>query len=277
MRSARSILSVRYSAVNVTGGVRRAVGGFLRYIQQRDHHHDLEKAGGIEGFLRYAAHRDRTNRQGRLFGRDGDAGDRDRRELGRFVTRSVQGRERGRAYYRFVLSPEDSRGLDLRQITRQVMAQIERDAGEGGPPPWIAAEHRNTVHPHVHVVMAAHRQLPNGRYRALIINKERLSRMKISMSREIYRQRGWERDLDDRRLLRSTRERAGLTVVRGQDEPHRQSHRNLSLTLTLATSLRAVARRLSARYRHELEQELERIRQGQERSRGRYPGLDLER
>jgi len=125
--------------------------------------------------------------------------------------------------------------------------------------------------------MAAHRQLPDGRYRALIINKGRLSRMKISMSREIYRQRGWERDLDDRTLLRSARERGELTVVRDRDGPHRERHRNLLLTLSLATNLRAVGRRLSARYRQELEQELERIRLREERSRGRYRGLDLER
>jgi hypothetical protein len=83
VRSTRSILSVRYTAVSAAGGVRRAVGGFLRYIQQRDHHHDLEKAGGIEGFLRYAAHRDRTMPRGRLFGRDGDARDHDRRAFRR--------------------------------------------------------------------------------------------------------------------------------------------------------------------------------------------------
>ncbi len=259
MRSTRSILSVRFTAIGGPTSVRRAVGGFLRYIQQRDHHSDLEKAGGVEGFLRYAAHRDRTKPEGRLFGRKGDAGDRERRELGRFVTRSVQGRTKGRAYYRFVISPEDARGLDLRRVTRTVMAQLELDAGADGLPPWIAAEHRNTIHPHVHVVMAANRRLPDGRHRTLIINRERLARMKIAMSREIYRERGWERDRDERVLTAGRERRPG---------PGRQ-HPRSGFAQSVGIGLRILGRRLSARYKRQLEEELDRVKQREaERSRG---------
>ena len=278
MRSARAILSVRFTAAGGPTSVQRAVGGFLRYIQQRDHHSVLERARGIEGFLRYAAHRDRTKPQGRLFGRDTDAGERERRELGRFVTRSVHGRNAGRAYYRFVISPEDARGLDLRQITRGVMSQLERDAGTGGLPPWIAAEHRNTAHPHVHVVMAANRLLPDGRFRTLVINRERLGRMKIAMSREIYRERGWERAQDDRLLGRAAADRSveqsqGLSLAGQGSDALPGSSRRHGLSLSVGLNFRAVARRLSERYKRELEHELE-LLQLRERQRG--PGRELE-
>ena len=251
--------------------MRRAVGGFLRYIQHNDHRWVAEKPGGVDGFLRYAAHRDRTMPQGRLFGGRGDVGDRDRRELGRFVTRSVEGRASGRAYYRMIISPQDARGLDLRRVTRSVMAQLERDAGVGGLPPWIAAEHRNTAHPHVHVVMAANRQMNDGRFRALVINRERLARMKISMSREIYRHRGPERELDDRnrevgRSWAAHIRSSGLHRTTGnspQSRP-RTSFRSPAQTLeVLSIRLRQVARR----YQRHMERELlgEARRQSNER------------
>ena len=273
MRSARSILSVRFTAVGGPTSVRRAVGGFLRYIQQRDHHFEVEKPGGIDGFLRYAAHRDRTMPQGRLFGREGDAGDRDRRELGRFVTRSVDGRSSGRAYYRMIISPEDARGLDLRRVTRSVMGQLERDAGTDGLPPWIAAEHRNTAHPHVHVVMAANRQLPDGRFRTLVINRERLSRMKISLSREIYLERGPERERDDRARQFGTGQGFELRPLSRREGRRRHP----GLGLGLGFSFRRAFRRFSARYKWELEQELVRIELEEARARKLQMGRGMER
>lgn len=279
MRSTRSILSVRFTAVAGSSSVRRAVGGFLRYIQQNDHHWTAEKPTGVDGFLRYAAHRDRTMPRGRLFGADGDVGDHERRELGRFVTRSVDGRSTGRAFYRLIISPEDGRGLDLRKVTRSVMAQLARDAGTGGLPPWIGAEHRNTAHPHVHVVMAANRQLHDGRYRALVINRERLARMKISMSREIYRERGPERELDDRkrdvgrhqnyvghRMIAARPLELSPTVghLGLESPPHRGRHR-----LSLGTNLSAALRRLAVRYRNQIEIDYERLEREKELERRR--------
>ena len=239
--------------------MRRAVGGFLRYIQQNDHRWVAEKPGGVDGFLRYAAHRDRTMPQGRLFGERGDVGDRGRTELGRFVTQSVEGRTSGRAYYRMIISPQDASGLDLRRVTRSVMGQLARDAADGGLPPWIAAEHRNTAHPHVHVVMAANRQMADGRFRTLVINRERLARMKISMSREIYRQRGPERELDDHKreagrswaYARSTGSRPATGAP--PPSPLRSGFRSPGLALeALGTRLRRVARR----YQRHIEREL---------------------
>ena len=214
MSSTRCILSVRYTAIG-GGSLNRRIGGVLRYVQNRDHHDEREKLRGLEGFLRYAAHRDHTAPEGRLFGAERSAGTSERQQLGRYITASVRDltpaadpdHDKRRACYRFVISPEDGRGVDLRRLTREVMGQLARDAGSGGLPPWIAAEHRNTAHPHVHVVMAARRQLEDGRYRTLIITGERLQRMKGAMNLEMERQRGRTRDPNLRDLVQHSRGR----------------------------------------------------------------------
>jgi hypothetical protein len=70
------------------------------------------------------------------------------------------------------------------------MSRLEQLAGTGGLGPWIAAEHRNTAHAHVHIVMAARREVAPGRYRELRITPQRLAEMKTAVSQEIERQRG---------------------------------------------------------------------------------------
>jgi len=220
MRSHRSILSLKYTPSTAKGGIRRAVGGFLRYVQYRDHHEDRERAREVGGLLRYVAWRDAATPQGRLFTEHGQAGDGERLALGNYVARSIAGLERSpdsarrphRAVYRMVLSPEDARGLDLRLVTREAMAQLERDSG-AKLPPWIGAEHRNTAHPHTHVVLAARREVEPGRYRTLVITKRRLERMKAAIALEISRQRG-ERATDREQLLRDLDRQRSRTRLR---------------------------------------------------------------
>jgi hypothetical protein len=197
----RSILAVAYTPVSSARTLRVAVGGFLKYIQHRDQHPDSEPE--VEGLLKYVAHRDRTGSRDRLFNRDGQVTDDNRRSLATYVSRSVAGmparssRDEGshaagrrRAVYRFVLSPEFARGLDLPQLARAAMVQLEADAGGLGP--WLAAEHRNTAHPHIHIVLAARREIARGQYRTVILTRPRLQRMKDAIGREIERQRGLE-------------------------------------------------------------------------------------
>lgn len=146
-----------------------------------------------------------------------------------------------------VLSPEDARGLDLRQLTRAVMTQLERDAG-GELGPWIAAEHRNTAHPHVHIVLAARRPAGPGRYSELLITRPRLERMKHSLAREISRQREHLR-------VRDHLERVPMEQLMGtRTQPDRRRWSPLTL---LARSMR----RAAAHYRRELERELEQQRE----------------
>lgn len=199
MRSGRAILSLRYTPVSVAGGVRRAVGGFLRYVQHRDQHLDAPSGDGFDAYVRYVSHRDRTSPGGRVFGRGSEL-DVDRRQLVEHVARSIKGVpprwvkgrdgklvDQQRAVYTFVISPEDWRGLDLRRLARTAMAQLNQDAGGLGP--WLAAEHRNTAHHHVHVVLAARREVAPGRFRAVLVTRARLERIKQAMRREIERQR----------------------------------------------------------------------------------------
>ncbi len=203
MRSGRSILALKYTPVSVAGGVRKAVGGFLRYVQFRDQHAEPE-AGGLDAYMRYVAHRDRTSPGGRVFGRD-DRVEVDRRRLVAYVMRStkglapkwVQGRDgkqvdQERAVYQMIVSPEEWRGLDLRRLARAAMEQLEEDAGPAGIGPWFGAEHRNTAHHHVHIVLAARRELEPGNFQTVVITRSRLQRMKEAIGREIESQRGLE-------------------------------------------------------------------------------------
>jgi hypothetical protein len=234
VRSARSILALKYTPVSVAGGVRRAVGGFLRYVQFRDQHAEPE-AAGLDAFVRYVAHRDRTSPGGRVFGPDLDV-EVDRRRLVDYVSRSIKGLapkwvqgadgklvDQQRAVYQLILSPEDWRGLDLRRLALVAMRQLEEDAGSGGIGPWFAAEHRNTAHLHVHIVLAARRELEPGKFQALLITRGRLQRMKESIGREVERQRGLELG----RAEDTTASRLALPVTRPQLQKHAARWRQL--------------------------------------------------
>ena len=48
MRSQRSILALRYTPVSVAGGVRKAVGGFVRYVQYRDQHLEPDTTRAVD-------------------------------------------------------------------------------------------------------------------------------------------------------------------------------------------------------------------------------------
>lgn len=189
MTGPRAILSLKYTSAGRQGN--QLAGGFARYIQYRDRGEERSHADDSESFTRYAAYRDQASPEGRLFDGDGTIGDDERRALVRHIRETTlpePGREAGgRAFYRMIISPEDAHGVDLRELTRRTMAQLQQDCGR--LPPWIAAEHRNTDHPHVHVILAARHMKVSGRARTLIINKPRLERMKGAMAMELARQR----------------------------------------------------------------------------------------
>ena len=57
-----------------------------------------------------------------------------------------------RHHFRFIVSPDDATELaDLKAYTRDLMAQAERDLGTSLD--WVAADHWNTGHPHIHVLV----------------------------------------------------------------------------------------------------------------------------
>ena len=60
--------------------------------------------------------------------------------------------EDDRHHFRFIVSPEDAAELsDLRTFTRDLMETAEKDLGTDLD--WIAVDHWNTEHPHVHVLV----------------------------------------------------------------------------------------------------------------------------
>ena len=208
MSGERVILRVKWDAPAGARELRRAVGGFLRYVQYRDKHPDSEPEPAadpkVNGLLNYVAYRDGAAVKGRLFGAEGLVGDAERRELATFVARSIAATrpqlqtvdgelvDRRRAVYRFVLSPESAAGLDLQALTRSAVDRLQREAGVTGLR-WLAAEHRNTEHPHVHLVLAGMRETSIGVYRGFILTPPRLAAMKDELALEIARQRTAER------------------------------------------------------------------------------------
>lgn len=286
MRWAYSVLLLSYMPVSIAGGVRKSVGGYLRYMQFRDQRTDPERQGGFDSFVRYVAHRDRTSPGGRIFGADGPLTTADRRRLVDYVARSTKGLEpkwfkgrdgqledRQRAVYQLVISPDDWRGLDLRRLTRAAITQLESDAGPGGLGPWFAAEHRNTAHHHVQIALAARREIAPGKFSTLIINRARLQRMKEAIWIEIARQREPERErVEQAPPLKASA--PTITLERGHPEAPRwrwvrqpaprsrtRSHRSMvpASHRTIAGTvfhLRAVAQRYQLQIERELEKEL---------------------
>jgi type IV secretory pathway VirD2 relaxase len=53
--------------------------------------------------------------------------------------------------FKLIVSPEFGERVDLKQLTRQLMARMESDLGH--PLEWAAVAHFNTEHPHVHVLL----------------------------------------------------------------------------------------------------------------------------
>ncbi|HLQ60631.1 MAG TPA: hypothetical protein VK131_02080 [Candidatus Acidoferrales bacterium] len=277
----RCILAVKYTAVAAPGALGRAVGGFLRYIHYRDRHQEEEAEPDpqVAGLLKYVAHRDRAASRARLFDRTGLVGDEERRQLALFAARSVAGTrpqlvrgsdgqlvDRRRAVYRFVLSPERAEGLDLRRLTQAVMEQLEGDVG--GQLRWIAAEHRNTAHPHVHLVVAVRRELPSGGFRGVMLTRPRLARMKEALALELELQRQHQaqppgvasRRPDGPRPPADVRRREGTTIarVRWAPAPHRRPDTRSPQRVHSRSVLfgyRRALRRLASRYRWEAERE----------------------
>jgi len=203
--SERCFVKVRWDPATTTSDARRAVGGFLRYIQHRDLHpgaKPVPTAQDVHGLIKYVAYRDKASSRAELFGPEGVGGTDARKGFAEYVTRSIEqsrpqlfrGRDGGlhdrrRAVSRFVISPERADGLDLQQLARAAVARLESELRVEGLR-WIAAVHRNTEHHHVHLVLAGLHEEAPGRYRRVDISKKGLAAIKETFALEISRQRG---------------------------------------------------------------------------------------
>jgi len=206
----RVILAIKFTPAGSIVQVRKAVGGFLRYVQHRDVHPtqpESKPKQEVSGLLKYVAYRDRANWRAELFGPAGVLGSADRKAFAAFVAGSIDGsrpqqyrsrdgnlHDRRRAVYRMVISPERASGLDLRRLTVASVTALEHDLGSGGLR-WIAAVHRNTAHHHVHLVLAGMREDGQGGFVRVDITKPRLAAMKEALGLDIERQRGERKPL----------------------------------------------------------------------------------
>ncbi|WP_234053415.1 MULTISPECIES: VirD2 family relaxase/mobilization nuclease [unclassified Xanthobacter] len=85
----------------------------------------------------------RDGEKARMFGPDTDEAD---------VKDFGESCQDDRHHFRFIVSPDDAVEMsDLRSFTRDLMAQVEEDLGTKLD--WVAVDHWNTEHPHVHVIL----------------------------------------------------------------------------------------------------------------------------
>jgi type IV secretory pathway VirD2 relaxase len=88
----------------------------------------------------------RDGSPGKLFDAAGDEAD------GRAFAERCEG---DRHHFRFIISPDDASELSsLRSFTRELMDQASRDLGTRLD--WVAVDHWNTEHPHIHILVRGH-------------------------------------------------------------------------------------------------------------------------
>lgn len=132
-------------ARNLSNGWSHRQPGSRRVIVKSRSVRGAGKSGKAAAHLRYIQ-RDGTSRDGER-GRLYSAAD-DRADGDAFLDRGQDDRHQ----FRFIVSPEDAADLaDLNGYTRELMAQVEADLGTKLD--WVAVNHHNTGHPHVHVIV----------------------------------------------------------------------------------------------------------------------------
>ncbi len=110
--------------------------------------------------------------------------------LGRDIKEKLLEQEKnGVTMHKIILSP-GVQGADLKEYTREMMDQLEREKGQKLD--WYGIEHRNTEHPHVHVVVMG-KDLEGGRVR---LDLDDMKEMRQWGDRYLEREHQLERYLD---------------------------------------------------------------------------------
>jgi type IV secretory pathway VirD2 relaxase len=102
-----------------------------------------------------------------------------------------------RHHFRFIVSPDDAPDMsDLRSFTRDLVSQMETDLGTRLD--WVAVDHWNTGHPHVHVIVRGVRD--DGQ--DLVISRDYIKEGMRDRARDLITQElGPRTDHDIRRTL----------------------------------------------------------------------------
>ena len=104
----------------------------------------------------------RDGAPGKMFDATGDAAD------PRAFAERCQG---DRHHFRFIVAPDDATELsDLRAFTRDLMGEMARDLGTRID--WVAIDHWNTEHPHIHVLVRGRAEDGSD----LVISRDYISR-----------------------------------------------------------------------------------------------------
>ncbi len=173
----------------------------------------------------------REGESGQLFNEQADNAD------GRAFAERCEG---DRHHFRFIVSPEDAAELDnLKRYTRDLMSDMSRDLGTRLD--WVAVEHWNTEHPHIHVLVRGRAgdgaDLVIGRdyiSRGLRARAEHLATLELGPRSEQDIQRGLERQVAadrftplDRALTRAAGRNEGMLDLRPGPEPAGEIDRGL--------------------------------------------------
>lgn len=221
-------------ARTLSGGWRHSTAGMRRVVVKTRYVQSAGKNGNGAAHLRYIQ-RDGTSRdgeRGQLYSATDDSADGDA-----FLDRGKDDRHQ----FRFIVSPEDAADLsDLTEHTRDLMSRIEADLGTKLD--WVAVNHHNTGHPHVHVIVRGKDDLGenlviNGDYLANGIRERasELTTMELGPVTEIEQTRKLSAEVDQDRFTRIDR---AMTVEADErfidlrhepDDVRRQFNRTLRL------------------------------------------------
>lgn len=232
VRRGRGAAFVR--ARTLSGGWRHSAPGMRRVVVKTRYVQHAGRNGKGSAHLRYIQ-RDGTSRdgeRGQLYSATEDRADGDA-----FLDRGKEDRHQ----FRFIVSPEDGADLtDLTAHTRDLMSRIEADLGTKLD--WVAVNHYNTGHPHVHVIVRGKDDLGenlviNGDYLANGIRERasELTALELGPVTEIEQSRKLSDEIDRDRFTRidraMTEEADGrfLDLRHEPAEPKRQFNRALRL------------------------------------------------
>lgn len=221
-------------ARTLSGGWKHSAPGIRRVVVKTRYVQGAGKNGKSAAHLRYIQ-RDGTSR-------DGERGQlysatEDRADGAAFVERGADDRHQ----FRFIVSPEDGADLsDLTAYTRDLMSQVETDLGTKLD--WVAVNHHNTGHPHVHVIVRGKDELGenlviNGDYLANGIRERacELTTLELGPVTEIEQARKLSAEIGHDRFTRIDRamteeaDERFLDLRHEPDDPHRQFDRTLRL------------------------------------------------
>ncbi len=221
-------------ARNISGHWHHRQSGSRRVIVKQRSVRAAWKGGRARAHLRYVQ-RDGTSRvgeRGRLYSATEDRADGDA-----FLDRGKDDRHQ----FRFIVSPEDGAELsDLTAYTRDFMKQVEADLGTKLD--WVAVNHYNTGHPHVHIIVNGRDDtgvdlVINGDYLSAGLRERasELASLELGPVTEIEQTRKLSAEIDQDRFTRIDRAMTEEADARFLDlrhepaEPRRQFERTLRL------------------------------------------------